>query len=46
MGWVHVFHSVEFLPSNSKLPRVRRASVMLPTSLASGMFVRLGEANW
>lgn len=35
-----------FLPSNSKLPSVRRASVMLPTSLASGMFVRLGEASW
>lgn len=46
LGWLRVFHSVELLPSNSKLPRVRRASVMLPTSLASGMFVRLGEANW
>lgn len=34
------------LPSNSKLPSVRRARVMLPTSLASGMLVRLGEASW
>lgn len=37
---------LRFLPSNSKLPSVRRASVMLPTSLASGMLVRLGEASW
>lgn len=35
-----------FLPSNSKLPRVRRARVMLPTSLASGRAVRPGEASW
>lgn len=38
---------VDFVsPSNSKLPSVRRARVMLPTSLASGMLVRLGEASW
>lgn len=38
--------SFKVLPSNSKLPSVRSASVMLPTSLASGMLVRLGEASW
>lgn len=38
--------SLCILPSNSKLPSVRRARVMLPTSLASGMLVRLGEASW